>query len=104
MSNIYPVILSGGSGTRLWPLSRAMYPKQFIPFNGKKQSFLAATLKRLSLESGFEAPVVLCNNDHRFLVKAEFDNAKITTRSIILEPVARNTAPPSLRIPTPSSS
>jgi mannose-1-phosphate guanylyltransferase / mannose-6-phosphate isomerase len=93
MSTIFPVILSGGSGTRLWPLSRAMYPKQFIPFNGKKESFLAATLQRLAVDKGFEAPTILCNNDHRFLVKAELDNTKIKSRSIILEPVARNTAP-----------
>jgi mannose-1-phosphate guanylyltransferase / mannose-6-phosphate isomerase len=93
MSNIFPVILSGGSGTRLWPLSRAMYPKQFIPFNGQATSFLGATLKRLSADQGFQRPVILCNNDHRFLVKAELEQAKIETQSIILEPTARNTAP-----------
>jgi mannose-1-phosphate guanylyltransferase / mannose-6-phosphate isomerase len=93
MSNIFPVILSGGSGTRLWPLSRTMYPKQFIPFNGRQESFLAATLKRLATDKGFAAPSILCNNDHRFLVKAELDGGKIASRSIILEPVARNTAP-----------
>jgi mannose-1-phosphate guanylyltransferase / mannose-6-phosphate isomerase len=93
MSTIYPVILSGGSGTRLWPLSRAMYPKQFIPFNGRPQSFLGATLKRLSADKGFEKPLILANNDHRFLVKAELDQAKIATKGIVLEPIARNTAP-----------
>ncbi len=93
MSAIYPVILSGGSGTRLWPLSRAMYPKQFIRFNDSAESFLAATLKRLSTEAGFQKPIVLCNNDHRFLVRAELDEAKVETRAIVLEPVARNTAP-----------
>jgi mannose-1-phosphate guanylyltransferase / mannose-6-phosphate isomerase len=90
--SIYPVILSGGSGTRLWPLSRAMYPKQFISFNGESASFLAATLKRLSPEKGFQRPIVLCNNDHRFLVKAELEKAKVDTKAIVLEPVARNTA------------
>ena len=54
---IYPVILSGGSGTRLWPLSRSMYPKQFISFNGEQTSFLAATLKRLSPEAGFQRAI-----------------------------------------------
>jgi mannose-1-phosphate guanylyltransferase / mannose-6-phosphate isomerase len=93
MSSIYPVILSGGSGTRLWPLSRAMYPKQFIAFNGETSSFLGATLRRLSEDKGFQPPVILCNNDHRFLVKAELESARIATRAIILEPVARNTAP-----------
>ena len=93
MPTIIPVILSGGSGTRLWPLSRAMYPKQFIRFNDQKESFLGETLKRLTADQGFERPVVLCNNDHRFLVKAELEQARIATSSIILEPVARNTAP-----------
>ena len=72
MGAIFPVILSGGSGTRLWPLSRTMYPKQFIRFfNGQASSFLAATLTRLPAEAGFAAPIVVCNNDHRFLVEEE---------------------------------
>lgn len=92
-SHLYPVILSGGSGTRLWPLSRAMYPKQFIRFfNGQGSSFLGSTLNRLGPHHGFEAPTLLCNNDHRFLVKEELDKAGIRPRAIILEPVARNTA------------
>jgi len=93
MSLIHPVILSGGSGTRLWPLSRSMYPKQFIRFfNGQGTSFLGASLQRLKREAGFEPPILLCNNDHRFLVKEELDRAGIKPRAIILEPVARNTA------------
>jgi len=94
MNNIYPVILSGGSGTRLWPLSRAMYPKQFIRFfNGQSSSFLAAALMRLKPEAGFKAPIVLCNNDHRFLVREEVERTEVVPEAIILEPVARNTAP-----------
>lgn len=94
MTNVFPVILSGGSGTRLWPLSRAMYPKQFIRFfNGQSASFLGATLQRLKADSGFGAPFLLCNNDHRFLVQEELERAKIKPRAIILEPIARNTAP-----------
>jgi mannose-1-phosphate guanylyltransferase / mannose-6-phosphate isomerase len=94
MSNIHPVILSGGSGTRLWPLSRAMYPKQFIRFfNGQDVSFLGSALKRLSKEKGFEPPILLCNNDHRFLVREELDRAGIEPKAIVLEPIARNTAP-----------
>jgi mannose-1-phosphate guanylyltransferase/mannose-6-phosphate isomerase len=92
-ATLHPVILSGGTGTRLWPLSRAMYPKQFIRFfNGQSSSFLGATLKRLSAAGGFAAPTLLCNNDHRFLVKEELEQAGIKPRALILEPVARNTA------------
>ena len=93
MSKIHPVILSGGSGTRLWPLSRAMYPKQFIRFfNGSEPSFLGATLQRLGSGAGFAAPILLCNNDHRFLVKDEMERARLEAGAIYLEPVARNTA------------
>ncbi|MFM2421735.1 MAG: Xanthan biosynthesis protein xanB : Mannose-6-phosphate isomerase, partial [Pseudomonadota bacterium] len=70
MAHIHPVILSGGAGTRLWPLSRAMFPKQFIRFNGEPSSFLTETLGRLGEKAGFQRPILLCNNDHRFLVKA----------------------------------
>ena len=94
MSALFPVILSGGSGTRLWPLSRAMYPKQFIRFHDHQSaSFLGATLTRLPREKGFNAPVLLCNNDHRFLVREELERTGLEAQSIILEPVARNTAP-----------
>lgn len=94
MSVIFPVILSGGSGTRLWPLSRAMYPKQFIRFfRGQNTSFLGATLQRLTGAAGFAAPILLCNNDHRFLIKEEIEQSGIVPKAIILEPVARNTAP-----------
>ena len=91
---LFPVILSGGSGTRLWPLSRSMYPKQFIQFHDDQGgSLLGATLKRLKPEAGFRDPILLCNNDHRFLVKEELERAGIKARAVILEPVARNTAP-----------
>ncbi|MGQ0457084.1 MAG: mannose-1-phosphate guanylyltransferase/mannose-6-phosphate isomerase [Hyphomicrobium sp.] len=94
MPAIFPVILSGGSGTRLWPLSRSMYPKQFIRFFEEQgKSFLGATLLRLKADAGFERPIILCNNDHRFLVRQELDAAGVDAGAIILEPVARNTAP-----------
>jgi mannose-1-phosphate guanylyltransferase / mannose-6-phosphate isomerase len=94
MSKIVPVVLSGGSGTRLWPMSRALYPKQFIRFFADQpSSFLATALQRLKVSEGFAAPLILCNNDHRFLVRAEAEAAGLVPRAIILEPVARNTAP-----------
>lgn len=91
---ILPVVLSGGSGTRLWPLSRAMYPKQFVPgLNGEPSSLLTATLSRLAVKDGFHAPVVVCNNVHRFLVREHVAEAQVQPSVIILEPVGRNTAP-----------
>ena len=92
MRGLYPVILSGGSGTRLWPLSRAMYPKQFIRFNQRDTSLLGATLQRLRPEAGFQAPTILCNSDHRFLVAEDLELGRTKARAVILEPVARNTA------------
>ena len=94
MNNVIPVILSGGSGTRLWPLSRTTCPKQFIRFlDGQETTFLAATLQRMASANGFGAPLILANDAHRFLVRDELAEIGATCREIILEPVARNTAP-----------
>ena len=94
MPRLYPVILSGGSGTRLWPLSRALYPKQFIRFSkAQDATFLTATMRRLGAGEGFAPPIVVCNNDHRFLVRDEAEQAGIELGAIVLEPQARNTAP-----------
>jgi mannose-1-phosphate guanylyltransferase / mannose-6-phosphate isomerase len=93
LGNVYPVILSGGSGTRLWPLSRALYPKQFIRFfRGDSASLLGATVKRLSSFGGVRPITLMCSNDHRFLVRDELARAGVKDAVIILEPVARNTA------------
>jgi mannose-1-phosphate guanylyltransferase/mannose-6-phosphate isomerase len=71
-----------------------MYPKQFIRFfNGQNGSFLSAAMKRLSGEPSFRPPILLCNNDHRFLVAEEVERAGLKPHAIILEPIARNTAP-----------
>ena len=87
---LMPVIMAGGSGTRLWPLSRTLYPKQFLSLHSS-QSMLQETLSRLN---GLECsdPLVICNENHRFLV-AEQMLALGQTSSILLEPVGRNTAP-----------
>ena len=87
-----PVILSGGSGTRLWPLSRELYPKQLLPLVGKG-TMLQETLARVSGVADVAAPIVVCNESHRFLVAEQLLEAGIRPHSILLEPVGRNTAP-----------
>ena len=87
-----PVILSGGSGTRLWPLSRAKKPKQFLPLLNDK-SMLQNTLLRLKGLPDLAAPMVICNEDHRFMVAEQLREVSNQQADIILEPVGRNTAP-----------
>lgn len=89
---IYPVVLSGGAGSRLWPLSRRAYPKQFLPLNGEL-SLLSETLRRVADGRQFAAPTIVCNAEHRFLVAEHARLAEVAVREIVLEPVARNTAP-----------
>lgn len=91
-AKIYPVILSGGSGTRLWPQSRTSYPKQFLPLISDK-SLLQETAMRVSDPSLFAPPLLVCNEEHRFLVAEQLRETGITPSHIVLEPVARNTAP-----------
>lgn len=86
-----PVILSGGSGSRLWPLSRKLYPKQFLPLTGELSLF-QETLQRLSFD-GMQKPMVVCNVEHRFIVSEQLSKIGITTQSMLLEPFGRNTAP-----------
>jgi len=90
-SSLHPVILSGGAGTRLWPMSRALYPKQFLPLAGP-ETMLQATARRVA-GPGFAAPLVICNEDHRFLVAEQLRAAGLKAGSILLEPEGRNTAP-----------
>src|SRR5580698_7019138 len=86
-----PVILSGGAGTRLWPLSRELYPKQLLALIGT-HTMLQQTLLRLE-GLGAAAPVVVCNEAHRFLVAEQLRQLKIEPRATVLEPFGRNTAP-----------
>ena len=96
MTKIVPVIMCGGSGTRLWPLSRESLPKQFIPLFGERSSFqtIVGILTRESqiAEFQFEAPVVLTNRDYRFLVAEQLDQIGVAAK-IVLEPVRRDSGP-----------
>jgi len=87
---VHPVILSGGVGSRLWPMSRALYPKQFLPLM-EETTMLAATVKRTSGDT-FTDPIVVCNEDHRFIVAEQLRGEGIENPTIILEPAGRNTA------------
>ncbi len=90
--DVVPVILSGGSGTRLWPVSRESFPKQFWGLLDHDRSLIVETALR-GRRPGFTAPVVVCNQDHRFLVAEQLRDAGIENARIVLEPVGRNSAP-----------
>ena len=89
---IIPVILSGGSGTRLWPLSRKNFPKQFQALFSENSIF-QETLLRLNGLEGILEPIIICNKEHRFFVSDQLKKIGIENATILLEPVARNTAP-----------
>ncbi|HCT26029.1 MAG TPA: mannose-1-phosphate guanylyltransferase/mannose-6-phosphate isomerase, partial [Stenotrophomonas sp.] len=91
MSIIQPVILSGGSGTRLWPLSRESYPKQFLPLAGE-QTMLQATWQRVAPIAS-RGPLVIANEEHRFVAAEQLHQVGAEPAAIILEPMGRNTAP-----------
>jgi len=92
LSNIIPIILSGGSGTRLWPLSRKHYPKQYLPLVGDN-TMLQETILRLNGLDNLADPVIICNADHRFLVAEQCQQIDIVNPTILLEPIGRDTAP-----------
>lgn len=91
-AQIHPVILSGGSGTRLWPLSRASYPKQLLKLVSD-HTLLQDTVTRGLIDVGFAAPLVVCNAEHRFLVGEQLEEIGVKPQALLLEPLARNTGP-----------
>ncbi len=95
-TQVLPVIMAGGSGTRLWPLSRAGYPKQFLVLSGNQSLFQQAALRVQQLASEslqVQQPLVVGNEEHRFLVLDQLRDAGIEPAAVVLEPVGRNTAP-----------
>ena len=91
---IVPVILCGGSGTRLWPLSRTSFQKQFLALNeSSKNTFIQETYERLSGLENLSEPLIICNEEHRFIVAEQMREKRIEPLSILLEPFGRNTAP-----------
>lgn len=89
---IVPIILAGGGGTRLWPLSRGSFPKQFHSLTNE-YTLIQNTILRLQEVEDVAPPIIICNEDHRFLVAEQFRKIDIDTSAIMLEPVGRNTAP-----------
>lgn len=93
-NKILPVILSGGSGTRLWPLSRACFPKQYLNLSDEnKFSLIQNTFLRLRGLKNLEKPIIICNEEHRFIVAEQMRQIKVNPKSIVLEPFGKNTAP-----------
>ncbi len=89
---IYPVLMSGGSGTRLWPLSRENYPKQLLPLLGDR-TMLQDTAVRVGDRGRFEKPMVICSAEHRFIVAEQLQQIGMGWTALVLEPLGRNTAP-----------
>jgi mannose-1-phosphate guanylyltransferase / mannose-6-phosphate isomerase len=92
MSMLYPVILSGGSGTRLWPMSRTLYPKQLLRLLGE-ESLLQQTVRRVADADRFARPLLVANEEHRFIVAEQLREIRAPSPALLLEPVGRNTAP-----------
>jgi mannose-1-phosphate guanylyltransferase/mannose-6-phosphate isomerase len=89
---IHPVILSGGSGTRLWPMSRSLYPKQLLALFGDS-SLLQQTVLRVAGQPGFAAPLIVANEEHRFIIAEQLREIDAPPEALLLEPIGRNTAP-----------
>ncbi len=92
MARIVPAVMCGGSGSRLWPMSRALYPKQLLPLTSER-TMLQETVARVSDTARFAAPILICNDEHRFLIAAQMQEVQAPHGGILLEPAGRNTAP-----------
>ena len=94
MRKIIPIILAGGTGSRLWPLSRESFPKQFLQLTDEDNyTLLQKTYKRIEGIENLCEPIIICNEDHRFIVGDQMRKININPNAIILEPSRRNTAP-----------
>lgn len=95
MNSVTPVILCGGSGTRLWPLSRKSYPKQFAPLVGGATLFqqTAERLSGVGAGVAYDRPMVVTNSDFRFIVVEQLSEVGVDPGAVLIEPSARNTAP-----------
>ncbi len=91
--NIIPIIMCGGSGSRLWPLSRQSFPKQFLELSENKKSLLQNTVERINDLKDVLNPILICNEEHRFLAAEQMREIRIKPTSILLEPIGRNTGP-----------
>ncbi len=92
MARIVPAVMCGGTGSRLWPMSRALYPKQLLPLTSER-TMLQETVARVSDTARFAAPILICNDEHRFLIAAQMQETQVMHGGILLEPAGRNTAP-----------
>ena len=92
--SILPVILCGGIGSRLWPLSRTSYPKQFLSLDqNSNNTFLQETYSRLEGIDNLLDPIIICNEEHRFIASEQLRQISVNPKAILLEPFCRNTAP-----------
>ena len=93
-NKILPIILCGGTGSRLWPLSRKSFPKQYLEMgNEKNSSFLQTTIQRIKGLENCENPIIICNEEHRFITAEQLRQIEVKPGAILLEPSRQNTAP-----------
>ena len=93
-NELLPVILCGGTGSRLWPLSRKSFPKQYLSIDPKANfSFLQTTLNRIKSLENIHSPIIVCNEEHRFITAEQLREINIKPHTILLEPHSKNTAP-----------